>query len=166
MKKIVFLSALLVASMSVQAKTVSSTSEGISPAKVDQIIRLVDKRDPGSSHKKVSVVVEDHGMSTDVSPRYTVYLGYASLAEMGNFSVNFKINDQAFQFVSASRKAPGIYEVKVVEYREEGLVEVTQEIDAVKMFADEQKLRNECGDFCDQPLRSSVTVKETLKKLN
>lgn len=29
-------------------------------------------------------------MSTDVSPRYSIYLGYASLAEMGNIAVDFK----------------------------------------------------------------------------
>lgn len=165
MKKLIVCSLILM-STSGFAKTVPSSQLQIEPSSIDKVIRLVDKNEAGSSHKKVSIIVEDKGMSTDVSPRYSVYFGYASLAEMGNITADFKINDNAFKFISATRKAPGIYEVKLVEYRdEEGMVEVTQTIDAVKMFSDEEKLRKQCGeDFCDQILKTSVDVKETTKK--
>lgn len=159
--------ALVFSSFSVSAKTLVSNSKlQIEPAKIDQVIRLADKQEAGSNHKKVSIVVSDNGLSTDVSPRYTVYLGFASLAEMGNISANFKVNDNAYQFVSAQRKAAGIYEVKVIEYRSEvGMVEVTQTIDATRMFIDEQKARKTCGsDFCDQVLNTSVEVTEKTKK--
>jgi hypothetical protein len=152
--------------LAVQAKTLPSSKQSISPAEVDQVIRLAEKKDIGSYNKKVSIIVTDHGLSTDVSPRYSVYLGFASFAEMGNISANFLVNDQAFKFISASRKSAGIYEIKVIEYRGDGMYEVTQELDATKMFSDEQKLRKDCGaDFCDQNLKTSISTKETAKKL-
>ncbi len=155
---------ILMASIS-QAKTVQSEELNVAPSSIDKVIRLVDKNEPGSSHKKLSIVVTDNGMSTDVSPRYQIYLGYASLAEMGNISVDFKVSDQAFEFISASRKSAGIYEVKTVEYRDDGMYNVTQTIDATKVFADEKKQRDACGDdFCDQALKSSIVVTETAKK--
>lgn len=161
MKKLFVSMLVMVAAAAVQAKTIKSSKESISPSDVDQVIRLVDKNDPGSSHKKLSIVVTDHGMSTDVSPRYTVYLAYASMAEMGNISVDFKITDLPFQFVSATRKGPGIYEVVVIEARETGFVQVTHTIDATQMFADEKKERTKCGgEFCDMLLETSVSVTE------
>lgn len=160
---------IAISPLAVVAETLTTTQESIAPSSIDQEIRLVDKNDTGSSHKKVSIIVTDSGMSTDVSPRYTIYLGYASFAEMGNIAANFKVTDQAFKFLTASRKAPGIYEIKFVEYRADGVAgfyEVTQMIDATKMFADENKLRNSCGDdFCDHTLNTTISVSETLKKL-
>lgn len=164
MKKFFVSMLVLVAAVAVQAKTINSNKESISPSEIDQVIRLVDKNEPGTSHKKLSIVVTDQGMSTDVSPRYTVYLAYASMAEMGNISVDFKITDQPFHFLGATRKAAGIYEVKAVEARETGFVEVTYTIDATKMFADEKAERTKCGgDFCDLKLQTSVSVTETSK---
>lgn len=161
MKKLVVSILVMVAAVAVQAKTINSSKENISPSEIDQVIRLVDKNEPGASHKKLSVVVTDHGMSTDVSPRYTVFLAYASMAEMGNVSVDFKITDQPFQFLSAARKAAGIYEVVVTEARESGFVQVTYTIDATQMFADEKKERTKCGgEFCDMLLQTSVSVTE------
>lgn len=154
-------------SISVQAKTFASTTESVSVAQVDQVIQLVNKRDPGSSQKKVSILVVDHGMSSDVSPRYSIYLGFASLAEMGNFSTQVKVTNQAFQFISASRKSAGVYEIKAVEYRDQdGLVEVTHLIDANQMFLDEQRLRKQCVEhFCDEYFKSSVFIKESVRKI-
>ncbi len=166
MKKMILSMLFLVYSFSAQAYEVSSQKHSISPASIDKAITLVDKS--GSpQHKKVNVIVTDSGMSTDVSPRYTVYLGFASMAEMGNISASFKVNDQASKFISASRKSAGIYEVKTIEVRDEGMYEVTQMIDAVKMFSDEQKLRKNCGDdFCDHELKTKIIISETIKKLN
>lgn len=166
MKKLVVSSLVMLTSASVFAKTVSSSQNQVKPSSIDQVIRLVDKIEQGSSQKKLSVVVEDAGMSTDVSPRYSVYLAYASLAEMGNISADFKINKNAYKFLSATRKSPGIYEIKVIEYRDQdGMVEVTQTIDASKIFSDEKKIRSQCGtDFCEQTLKTTVEVTETAKK--
>lgn len=165
MKKIVFFTLLALAA-TLQAKTIASAKLQINPAEVDKVIRLVDKDEPGSSAKRLQIIVTDQGLATDVSPRYTIYLGYASLAEMGNMNASFKISDQAYQFVSAQRKAAGIYEVKSVEYRKDGMFQVTHEIDASKMFADEKKLRKQCGDgFCDVELKSGISVKEVAEKM-
>lgn len=157
---------LMLPAFATAAVTVPSSDVQLAPSQIEKVIRLVDKKTPGQSHKKLQVVVIDNGMSTDVSPRYTVYLGYASLAEMGNMSVDFKINDQALEFLSASRKSAGIYEIKTTEYRDNGLYEVTQVVDATKMFADENKMRKNCGsDFCDEKLNTSVSVTTTLKQI-
>jgi chromosome condensin MukBEF MukE localization factor len=169
MKKALIATIVLLTTIA-HAKTVQSdlkpTAKTIAASDIEQVIRLVDKKEDGSSHKKLQIVVTDAGMSTDVSPRYTVRLGYASLAEMGNISADFKISDQAFQFVSATRKAPGIYEVKTIEYRDEdGMVDVTHTINATKMFVDEREARKACGDdFCDKELKTSIEVTETAVK--
>ncbi|MBN8538805.1 MAG: hypothetical protein J0L82_00345 [Deltaproteobacteria bacterium] len=154
-------SALVLAfSFSANAAAVSSTSETVAPDSVDQVIRMVDQQVPGSSHLKASVVVLDLGMSTDVSPRYTVYLTLASLAEWGNIGATFKITDQAYQFKSARKISNQVFEVVFVEYRDQ-MYDVTITIDAKKLFADEAKARQECGDdFCDIVLQSTVDVKE------
>ena len=114
MKKIL-ISVVLLASTISQAKIVKSTEAQINPANIDTVIRLVDKNEPGSSQKKLSIVVTDSGMSTDVSPRYTVYLGYASMAEMGNLTSTFEITNLGYGPVKAERKAAGIYTVVVTQ---------------------------------------------------
>lgn len=165
MNKMLFTSLVVLFSVISQAKAIQSEQLNVSPSSIDKIIRLVDKDQPGSSHKKLSIIVTDNGMSTDVSPRYQIYLGYASLAEMGNITVDFKVSEDAYQFVSASRKSAGIYEVKTVEYRDNGFYDVTLTIDATKVFSDEKTLRQSCGDdFCDQTLKSTIRVTETAQK--
>lgn len=159
---------LILTTVSSFAKTVKSTHENIIPSSIDQKITLVDKNEAGVSHKKVSFIVTDHGMSTDVSPRYSIYLGYASLSEMGNIFVDFKISDKVLAFKSATRQAAGIYKIKfnTLSADDYGLIEVTQTIDATKIFSDELKARKACGgDFCDQDLKTSVEITEIIKKL-
>ncbi|KYG60862.1 hypothetical protein AZI85_10385 [Bdellovibrio bacteriovorus] len=157
------IAAILLASSWAQARTLSSVEEKINPSSIDQVIRLVDKDSPGSSNLKVSVVVTDYGMSTDVSPRHAIYLTLASLAEMGNIFAEFRITEEAYKFISAQRIAAGIYEVKAQVY-DETFKEVTYTIDATKMFSDERKLRSNCGSaFCDGFLTTTVDVKEVAK---
>lgn len=164
MKTLLTMMSVVLAVATAQATTVSSEKIQIAPSEVDRVIRLVDKKEIGSSHKKVSIVVADNGMSTDVSPRYRIYLGYASLAEMGNISTDFLISDQAYDFISAKRVSAGIYEVKAKVYSDEGFVTVTSTIDATKMFSDEKKMRENCEGFCDGELNTSVVVTEKVKK--
>ncbi len=168
MKKIL-ISVVLLASTISQAKIVKSTEAQINPANIDTVIRLVDKNEPGSSQKKLSIVVTDSGMSTDVSPRYTVYLGYASMAEMGNLTSTFEITNLGYGPVKAERKAAGIYTVVVTQILDQvGFAEVTYEVNATQMFIDENKMRDACGgDFCDGTLKSQISVKQlSVKKLN
>lgn len=157
------LSALVtVFSINATATVVFSTPEKISPNSVDQVIRVVDQKSPGSSHLKSSIVVLDSGMSTDVSPRYKVYLTLSSMAEMGNIGATFKITDQAMEVKSVRKISDQIYEVTIVEYRDQ-MYDVTLTINASKMFADELQARIDCADdFCDiDVLKTSVYVKET-----
>lgn len=165
-----FLTAFMVfATTLAHAKKIeSSNTLKLSPSIIDQVIQLVNKHESGSSHKKLSIVVTDSGMTTDMSPRYSVYLGYASLAEMGNISADFLITDQTIKFLSAKRIKAGVYEVKTIEYRaddeSDGFSEVTHLIDATKMFSDELKLRKNCNEaFCDKKLKTSIEVTETIR---
>lgn len=169
MKNLILIAALTLSATLSQARIVNSTETQIAPANVDSVINLVNKIDAGSSQKKLNIVVTDSGMSTDVSPRYTVYLGYASMAEMGNISSTFEITNQGYGPVRAERKAAGIYTVIVTQFIDQvGLAEVTYEVNATQMFVDENKMRNACGgDFCDGNLKSTISVKQlSVKKLN
>lgn len=162
MKKLIVSSLVLLMSSAAFAKSVYPSSPKISPSSIDTVYRLVDKPNPGSSHKKLSIITTDGGMSTDVSPRYSIYLGYASMAEMGNIQADFKITDKAFQIIGAKRLDSGIYEVQYLEYRDEGMLKVTQVIDATAMFSEENRQRKACGsDFCDIRLSKPVEVTET-----
>ncbi len=155
------LTALSITSIATAETVVSSTSEKIQPDLIDQVIRVEDQQTPGSSHLKVSIVVLDGGMSTDVSPRYTVYLTLSSLAEMGNMGATFKITNKAYQFKSARKISDKLFEVSFVEYRDQ-MYDVILTIDAAKLFADELMARKDCGeDFCDIDLESSVDVTES-----
>ncbi len=161
MKQLLLTMALALATQTSFAETVSAKKWEISPSTVSQVVTLVDKHDPGSSNKKLSIVVVDNGMSTDMSPRYRLYLGYASMAEMGNLTADFEISTAVWKFESAQRKSAGIYIVKFVGLSESANMEsVTLEIDATKMFSDEAALRKNCGgDFCDGELKTSIKVK-------
>ncbi len=142
---------------------IKSSKETIVPSSIESVISMI----PSQPDKKVQFVVTNHGMSTDVSPRFSVYLGYATLAEMGNINADFEITSQAFDFISATRKSAGHYVVKTKEYGDEGMHNVTYEIDATQMFVDEKKTRKNCGgDFCDVSLETSISVKRTAKKCN
>lgn len=164
-----FLSVIsLIVSTTALAKTVSSSQVQVSPSAVDQVIQLVNKSSSNGGEMKVTVLVEKGGLSTDFSPRYTLYLSIASFAEMGNITADFVIAN-AYEFLSARRKAPGIYEIQFVDYRtnEENTsrFEVTYTIDATQVFSDEKKQRAACGgDFCDVDLKTSVNITETIKK--
>lgn len=166
MKTLALASLLIFSSLVAQGRTLPSDSTlSVQTSTIDQTIRLFSKDRPGSSLEKVSVVVTDGGMSTDVSPRYKVYLTYQSYAEMGNITTSFLISDKAFRFLSATRSGPGTYVIKTVVYDDRGFVEVTQTINAAQMLRDEAKLRESCGrDFCDVDLKTSIEIKETWKE--
>ncbi|WP_413581762.1 hypothetical protein [Bdellovibrio sp. HCB288] len=165
MKKIVmFLIALSTAAIS-HAAPLAPTEDKITPDFVDQAIRLADTQ-KDSVRRKVTVVVTDLGLSTDMSPRSTVYLTYNSNAEMGNLSASFLVANDVFHGLEAKRVAPGIFEISYVTYRDEGgMLKVTKTIDATELYVQDHKMRNACGnDFCDGQINASIDVKETAKK--
>jgi hypothetical protein len=163
MNKLTLFAAALLMTVVANAKPVAPTNEQISPAQVDKTIRLSETDNQGIT-KKLSIVVTDHGKSTDVSPRYSVYLSYNSMAEMGNISGAYLITHKAYSDVSAKRIAPGLYEVKYTEYRDElGMVDVTATINAEEAFIEDKNKRANCGDdFCDGSLTVSIKVTESV----
>ena len=168
MNKMILTTFVFLASAISQAASVQSEKLEVAPSSIDQVIRLVDKNEPGSSQKKLSIITTDSGMRTDLSPRYKIYLGYQSNAEMGNIAADFKISDQFLTVSSAKRISGGIYEVtgeKLNSGDGPFIQKVTIRIDATKMFSDENTLRKNCGDdFCDRDLETSIEVTEKLIK--
>lgn len=165
MNKLTLFAAALLMTVTANAKSVAPTNDKISPAQIDKTIRLAETDNQGIT-KKLSLIVLDHGKSTDVSPRYSVYLGYNSMAEMGNISGAYLITNKAYSDVSAKRVAPGIYEVKYTEYRDEaGMVNVTSTVHAEEAFIEEKEMRNKCDDdFCDGNLTARIQVIESVTK--
>lgn len=167
MKQIILITFALMVTTASQAVQIKSEKLDVAPSSVDKIFRLVDKPKPGSSQKKLQILVTDLGLSTDVSPRYAVYLGYQSNAEMGNIAADFKISDRFLVVSSAKRISGGIYEVTGEQLsRDYGFRQkVTIRIDATKMFADEMALRQNCGDyFCDKNLETTIEATEKISK--
>lgn len=107
-------------------------------------------------------------MSTDLSPRYQVYLTYSNLAEMGNMYSTFLISDAALEVVSSKRIDAGIYEVIVKEYRpdqSENIYNATYTINTINMFKAEDAMRKKCGgDFCDGNIEAEISAKVNIQK--
>lgn len=164
MKKSLLAFAVILASVAVQAKTIKSQDKNIPVSSVSQVIQLA-KVERNSVTKTVSVIVTDHGKSTDVSPTASIYLAFTAFAEMGNISTSFLIDD-VLSFTSATRKAAGVYEIKATIYRDQaGIQDVTYTIDTTQAFIDEENKRKACGDdFCDGELDTTIEVKEVLTK--
>ena len=169
MKQFILLSIVLLTSLSVFAKNVSSSRVKVEPSSIDQMIKLLDqseKREGGTVHTRLSLVVQDNGMSTDESPRYAISLGYASMSEWGNIFADFKVSKNVIELISVTNKAPGIFEIMVVELNSKSQTEnTTLTVDVRKVFADEKTLRAECeyGD-CDRELKTSIEVTRTVTK--
>lgn len=166
MKKLLISFLLIVSNLSF-ALTINSQKVEIAPSAIDRVIRLVDKADESFYYKKLSIIVKDLGLSTDVSPRYAVYLGYMGKSEMINIQADFLVTDKAMSFIGAERLEAGKYEVKFSEYRSEvGMVEVKRVIDATQLFIDEKKVIKACTDFCDEFLNTSIEVSEKVSPIN
>ncbi|WP_413574714.1 hypothetical protein ACLVWU_10835 [Bdellovibrio sp. HCB290] len=167
MKKFVMFAIVLATAVTSNAAPLAPTNSQIYPERVDQAIRLTQSRTEGVL-RKVTIVTTDNGMSTDVSPRHSIYLTYNSFAEMGNLSAAYLITDEALSDVQAKRIEAGIYEVSYMAYREEkGMVMVTKTINAIEAFIADKDQREACGiDFCDGDIKASIDVKETSKKVN
>lgn len=146
------------------AKVIASSPKSISISAIDQVVKLVDKQATNGSRKRLSIVVEELGMGTDVSPNTKIYLGYSSSTEMLNLSADFLLSKSVLKFHSAQRVGAGKYKVEVTEYRsyefESRLVDVTYLINATQMFIDEESRRNSSEDFNGSLLKTSIIVTE------
>lgn len=153
---------MLLVSFSAQAGEVASSPVTIEPSAISEVKHFPLLSEPGSSESRFSVITTVGGMSTDVYPRYALYLGFASYAEMGNISTNFELG-RYLDITEIKKKAPGIFEVKAVKMTETDMPSVTLTIDATQVLADEENLRKSCDmDFCDKELNSKVKVTEVV----
>lgn len=160
MKTILF-SALVIFGSALHAVEVSSSEVTLTPSTVSEVQHFTLPSEDGTS-QRLSIITTEDGMSTDVYPRYAIYLGYASYAEMGNISTNFSIG-RFVEVTSVRQKSAGIFEIKALRITEEGMPRVTLTVDARQVLADEKKLRESCNDdFCDKDLDSKINVTETV----
>ena len=103
--KFAFTSLLVLASLNSFAASVSSKPASIKVSRVEKVITLVDKADI-----KVKIVVEELGLSTDVSPTKNVYLTLYVPGEMSDAEATFDLG-QSYGVDSAKRNSAGIYEI-------------------------------------------------------
>ncbi len=135
------------------AVEVKSTKEVISPSRVVELVKLVNKDDI-----KVSVVVSDIGGSTDVSPTQELYLTLYVKGEMYNTDATFNLGP-IYKFISAKRISGGVYEVEAeVPNEENWMPEVkTLVIDAQSAIISIKAVS--CDDFdCDASTQFEASV--------
>ncbi len=108
MKNIFALSLLTMSFLSQAAPITNTRTESISPARVVNVIKLVDKYDI-----KVNVVVQDHGGSTDMSPTQTAFFTLYAKGEMFSTDATFNLG-RVFSVEGAKRISGGKYEVTVI----------------------------------------------------
>lgn len=107
--KTILASLILLSSFSVSAAKVQSTKENlVNIARVVRLIPLVEKSDI-----KVSIVVEDLGGSTDVSPTQRVFLTLYSKGEMFSTDATFDLGS-VISVATAKRVGAGVYELIVL----------------------------------------------------
>lgn len=150
-KALALLALVTATSISTQAATINSENVTVSVARVVKVIPLVER-----SGLQVSVVVQDLGGSTDVSPTQTVYLTLYAKGEMFDTDATFKIAD-VLSLVSAKRVSGGIYEIKAMTY-DNDMAETTYTIDATKAVIAIRTV--DCGeDFdCEASSKFATTV--------
>lgn len=147
-------------SVSASALTVKSTKSMVSPARVTQVIPLVQKE----NGLQVSILIEDLGGSTDVSPTLRTWLTIYKKGEMFSTDAAFKIAD-LIQFQSATRLAGGVYEIRGVSIGlpDASISEKVITIDARKAVTELQNVT--CNDEfdCDASTNFKSSVEVSVK---
>lgn len=135
------------------AVEVKSTKEVVSPSRVVELVKLVNKEDI-----KVSVIVSDIGGSTDVSPTQELYFTLYVKGEMYNTDATFNLGP-IYKFISAKRVSGGVSEVVAeVPNEENWMPEVkTLVIDAQKAIISIKAVS--CEDFdCDASTQFEASI--------
>jgi hypothetical protein len=151
--KTVMLGVLLISSLSAFASKVENTKGAtIRVARVQKVIPLVEKSDI-----EVKVVVQELGLSTDVSPTKQIFLTIYAPGEMNDAESTFEIS-QSYGVDSAKRIAPGIYQVKASLPSPEDRMPVNAllTIDATKATVGIKKMP--CPEFETCEFNGSVDV--------
>lgn len=135
------------------AAEVKSSKEVVSPSRVVELVKLVNKEDI-----KVSILVSDIGGSTDVSPTQELYFTLYVKGEMYNTDATFNLG-AIYKFISAKRISGGVYEVVAeVPNEENWMPEVkTLVIDAQKAIISIKAVT--CEDFdCDASTQFAASI--------
>lgn len=132
-------------------KSLSPKAAQISVARVVESVKL-----ESSDGVLASVVVEDTGGTTDVSPTQNVYLTLYAKGEMYDVDAAFLLAN-VLQFNSARLLSPGKYEV-VAQVYEQNIVQKTFIIDASTALLN-MKAVDCAGDFdCDAATKFKAEV--------
>ncbi len=149
MKNFFALALLCVTTLSQAALIKNSRTDSVSPARVVNVIKLVDKYDI-----KVNVLVEDHGGSTDMSPTQTAYFTLYAKGEMFSTDATFNLG-RVFSVEEAKRISSGVYQIKITnaEYKQ-----VVLTVDAAAAIVAIKNL--DCGG--DSDCEASKNFKATI----
>lgn len=157
---LVTLSALLLQTAA-YARSISNLPHSESQVEISRVvnvIKLVEK--PGL---QVSIVVEDLGGSTDVSPTQVVYFTLYSKGEMFSTDATFKLG-HIYELQSAKRLSGGVYELKYSGPDDETSMPTDKKmiIDAQEAILDLKEV--DCSDFdCEasRDFKATIKVKES-----
>lgn len=119
---------------------------------------------PEHFHK---IIVVDHGLGTDVSPRYGVYYAYKMVSEMANPSVVYFLGN-AFGYGDIRRESAGVYSIDI-ETLDYDNFETIKKTLTVKVGSIQQEVAKQVGDFEDGPQKDTLkltplTLETTISK--
>jgi hypothetical protein len=142
-----------------EVSQVENTRENVSPARIQKLIHLFSAKKDTSPDLRVTLAVEDTGGSTDVSPTLKMWLNLYIKGEMFSTDASFDVGP-ALEFYSAKRTGQGTYQIKSLNYTDEGMVDVTTTIEANPAIQSMKAVR--CEEFdCDASNNFKATVTVT-----
>lgn len=149
------ISLLLLAAPPAWARSVESSDLQVPVARVVEVVKLVDK-----PHVQVSLVVEDTGGSTDVSPTQRLYFTIYMKGEMFSTDAAFDLGP-VFGLRNSRRRSGGIYEVTLApDYTLAPPKAPTWTIDARDAIVAMKKVS--CEDFdCEASTDFAATIEVT-----
>jgi len=91
-----------------QPERIRSANTTVPITRVTKLVNMVDR-----DGLTINVAIQDLGGTTDVSPTHKVFLTLFLKGEMFNVDAAFELGN-FFQFLSAKRTAPGLYEIRAI----------------------------------------------------
>ena len=149
-----FIIALLTTTVAVSASTLRSIKESEAKINIATIKDSIVLEKDEESDIEVRIVTSYLGQSTDVSPRYQVFIIFYHGGEMNNTKTAFNLG-RYWEFLSAKRKGRGLYEINVAKIGTT-LETITLVVDMKQVFIDDANLDIE--DFEDPYFDSQVTI--------
>jgi len=149
---------LLLMSFVSHAKTIHSLPEQNSKVDVFRVRKTVVLGKNLNKDITINAVEIYLGQSTDVSPKYRLYLTYFNGGEMNNTKTAFDLG-YFLKLKSYERLKPGMYQISATRLSDKGFPQdVLITIDTSQVFVDDRNLH--LSDFEDPYFLSTIQVTE------